>query len=69
MYYLENFYAEHTFTENEDIVEGIFHYAETHNIDMVAILPRHHAKHGVPSEGRLTKELVLQSKIPVLTIE
>ncbi|MFS4455843.1 universal stress protein [Maribacter sp. 2304DJ31-5] len=69
MYYLENFYSEHTFIENPDIVEGVFSYADEHNIDMIAILPRNHIKHDVPSDGLLTKELVLRAKIPVLTIE
>jgi K+-sensing histidine kinase KdpD len=69
MYYLEEFYSEHTFTENQDIVEGIFNYTNTHNIDLIAILPRHHSKKSEPSEGLLTRELVLKSKIPVLTIE
>ena len=69
LYYLEDFYSEHTFTENQDIIEGIFNYTDSHDIDMIAVLPRNHAKRAIPSKGLLTKELVLQSKIPVLTIE
>ena len=69
MYHLENFYSEHTYIENTDIVEGIFSYTNQHDIDMIAILPRNHAKNNTPSEGLLTKELVLRAKIPVLTIE
>lgn len=69
MYHLENFYSEHTFIENPDIVAGIFSYADKHDIDMIAILPRNHTKNDTPSDGLLTKELVLRAKIPVLTIE
>jgi len=69
MYHLENFYSEHTFIENPDIIEGIFSYANNHDIDMIVILRRNHAKNATPSEGLLTEELVLRTKIPVLTIE
>ncbi|RKR08042.1 nucleotide-binding universal stress UspA family protein [Maribacter vaceletii] len=69
MYYLENFYSEHTFIENPDIVEGIFSYVNEHDIDMIAILPRNHTKKAIPSDGLLTKELVLKATVPVLTIE
>ena len=69
MYYLENFYSEHTFIENEDIVEGIFSYAHKHDVDMIVILPRNHAKRNNPSEGLLTEELVLRTKVPILAIE
>ncbi|UOB17521.1 universal stress protein [Abyssalbus ytuae] len=68
-YYLEKFYSHHTFIENEDILDGIFEYVENKNIDMLAILPKNHAKKSTPSEGRLTKLLVMRSKVPVLTID
>jgi nucleotide-binding universal stress UspA family protein len=68
-YYLENFYSHHTFIENPDIVQGIADYASTHSIDMVAILPRNHAQQSTPSEGRLTKELTMHSKVPILAID
>ncbi len=68
MYYLESFYAEHTYLENEDIVKGIFSYADSHEIDMIALLPRNHVKHGTPTGGLLTRELVFHSSIPVLTV-
>lgn len=69
MYYLENFYSDHTFIENLDIVEGIFSYVEDHKIDMIVILPRNQTKKGVPSNGLLTKELVLRSQVPVMVLE
>lgn len=69
MYYLEEFYADHTFIENKDVVTGIFNYSKTHNIDLIGIIPRNHTKKSKPSKGQLTKELVLKSNIPVLTVE
>lgn len=68
-YYLESFYSEHSFVENPDVVEGIFDYASKENIDMVAILPRNHAKNSTPSKGRLTRDLTLRSQIPILAID
>ena len=68
-YYLEHFYAEHSFSKNEDVEEGIFDYINEKNIDMLAIIPRNHARNSVPSEGRLTKLLTLHSEIPVLTLD
>ena len=68
-YYLESFYSHHAYIKNDDVVQGIFDYVDKHEIDMVAILPRKHAKEGTPSEGRLTRILTLQSKTPLLAIE
>ncbi len=68
-YYLEDFYSHHSFIENPDIVKGVMDYVEQHTIDMIAILPRNHAKGAVRSEGLLTKELTFASKVPVLTID
>ncbi|MEK6155363.1 universal stress protein [Flavobacteriaceae bacterium 3-367] len=68
-YYLENFYSHHMFMENPDVVAGIFNYAEEKDIDLIAILPRNHSKKAEPSEGLLTKELTVRSKVPVLAID
>lgn len=68
-YYLENFYSHHMFLENPDVVAGIFAYAEEKDIDLIAILPRNHSKKAKPSEGLLTKELTVRSKVPVLAID
>ncbi|WP_350284875.1 universal stress protein [uncultured Croceitalea sp.] len=68
-YYLEHFYAEHSFTKNEDIEKGIYDYIEEKNIDLLAILPRNHAQKTKPSEGRLTKLLTLHATVPVLTLD
>ena len=68
-YYLESFYSHHIFIENEDVVEGITTYVADKEIDMIAILPRNHARRSSPSEGKLTQELTLHSKVPLLTID
>lgn len=68
-YYLENFYSHHIFQENADIEKGIFDYINEKEIDMLAILPRIHAKKDKPSEGRLTKLLTLHTEVPLLTID
>jgi len=68
-YYLENFYSEHTFLEHSDVVKGILSHATEKEMDMIAILPRNHAKRSDPSEGRLTEMLTLKSPIPVLAID
>jgi len=68
-YYLEKFYADHVFIENKDVVQGISTYVAERKIDMIAILPRNHARQSHPSEGRLTQILTQQSKTPVLAID
>lgn len=68
-YYLEHFYAEHSFEKNQDIEQGILDYIEEKNIDLLAILPRNHSQKTKPSEGRLTKLLTLHSNVPVLTLD
>ncbi|WP_437371070.1 universal stress protein [Maribacter litoralis] len=68
-YYLENFYADHTFIENPDVVEGILSYVSKKNIDLITILPRNHAKKSTPSKGKLTQLLTLHSNVPILAID
>ena len=68
-YYLEHFYVEHAFSKNEDIEKGILDYINAKKIDMLAILPRNHARLDTPSEGRLTKLLTLHSEVPVLALD
>ncbi|HMB63883.1 MAG TPA: universal stress protein [Eudoraea sp.] len=68
-YYLEHFYSEHTFIENDDVVQGILAYSASKEFDLIAILPRNHTKKSDPSEGRLTQMLTLESKIPILAID
>ncbi|MCB0371768.1 MAG: universal stress protein [Muricauda sp.] len=68
-YYLEHFYADHTFNKNEDVEEGILSYIEEKGIDLMVILPRNHTQKSTPSEGRLTKLLTLHSEVPVLALD
>ncbi|MCK0160805.1 universal stress protein [Allomuricauda sp. F6463D] len=68
-YYLEHFYAEHSFSKNEDVEQGILDYITEKKIDMLTILPRNHTERSTPSEGRLTKLLTLHSEIPVLALD
>lgn len=68
-YYLEHFYADHTFSKNEDVEQGILDYIKEKNIDLLTILPRNHTEKSTPSEGRLTKLLTLHSEIPVLALD
>ena len=68
-YYLDKFYVTHAFIENDDLEEGIFDYVEENEIDVLAILPRIHAKKLKPSKGELTKLLTLKTRIPLLAID
>lgn len=68
-YYLEDFYSDHTFIENPDVLEGILSYASEKAIDMIAILPRNHSQKSEPSDGQLTQLLTLYSRVPVLAID
>ncbi len=68
-YYLETLDYQYSFPKNTDIEKGIFDYVKEKSIDMLAILPRNHAKKSKPSEGRLTKLLTLHTELPLLTID
>ncbi len=68
-YFLEAVTYYHAFPQNSDMEQGILDYVKEKDIDMLAILPRNHAKKSNPSEGRLTKLLTLHSEVPVLTID
>jgi len=68
-YYLETLDFKYSFPRNSDIELGLQNYVKEKNIDLVAILPRNHAKKSKPSEGRLTKLLTLHAEVPLLTID
>jgi len=68
-YYLESLYSHHAFPQNTDIEKGILDYVAEKSIDMLVIQPNSHAKNQEPSEGRLTKLLMLHSTVPVLAID
>lgn len=68
-YYLQTLHFHHAFPKNTDIEKGILDYVTNKGIDMLAILPRNHAKKSKPSEGRLTRLLTLHTEVPLLTID
>ena len=68
-YYLESLLYFHAFPENTDIELGISDYIKQNDVDMLAILPRNHAKSTKPSEGKLTKVLTMHATVPLLTID
>ncbi|MGB6151920.1 MAG: universal stress protein [Pricia sp.] len=68
-YYLEDFYEEHVFIKNKDVIQGILTYASKRELDLIAVLPRNHTKNSEPSEGHLTELLTMHSKVPVLAID
>jgi nucleotide-binding universal stress UspA family protein len=67
-YYFEKFYSHNSSTRSSKIAESIMDYDKAHGIDMLAIIPRNHAKRSAPSEGSLTKFLTLKTDIPLLTM-
>jgi len=68
-YYLEKFYSHHSFAENEDILIGIDNYIIKNEIDLLAIMPKTHSTNSPPSKGKLTREVILKSEIPVLVLD
>ncbi|WP_456462743.1 universal stress protein [Reichenbachiella sp.] len=68
-YYLESLEYHYSFPKNEDIEKGILEYVAEKNIDALAIMPRTHAQKSIPSEGRLTKALAKQIRIPLLILD
>ncbi|MFY0654552.1 MAG: universal stress protein [Cyclobacteriaceae bacterium] len=68
-YYLDTLDYHHSFAKNSDIELGLRSYVDEKNIDILAIMPRNHAKNMEPSEGRLTKILALHSTKPLLVID
>ena len=68
-YYFETLDYQYVFPKNVDIELGISDYVKEKSIDMLAILPRNHAKKSKPSEGSLTRLLTLHTQVPLLTID
>jgi nucleotide-binding universal stress UspA family protein len=68
-YYLERFYTNSSMTISSNIADSIVAYQKKEEIDMLAIIPRNHAMKSMPSEGKLTKFLTMESDIPILTID
>ena len=54
------------FITGSNIDEGIMHFAETNNIDLLIVLPRHHSLIDKLIHSSHTKQLVLHSHVPVM---
>ena len=67
-YYFEKFYSHNSSTRSSNIAKSIMEYDKSHGVDMLAIIPKNHAKRSTPSEGRLTKFLTLKTDIPMLSM-
>ena len=68
-HYFESLDHQHAFAEDEEVLHGIERYVSDHEIDLLVILPKTHAKFGQPSEGELTRTLILQSQTPLLIVD
>ncbi len=68
-YYMGNLDYSRSFPRNTDIEQGLNDYVRDKSIDVLAILPKHHAKKTPPSEGKLTKILAGHSDVPLLIID
>ena len=68
-YYLDTLDYHHSFAKNSDIEMGLRNYVDEKGIDILAIMPRNHAKKGTPSAGELTNILALHSTKPLLVID
>ena len=68
-YYLDTLDFHHSFSEHSDIEKGIANYVNKYNVDMIAIMPRTHARNVEPSEGKLTKALAMHSTLPLLVLD
>lgn len=66
-YYFERYYSTSSATRSSNIAESIIDYDKKQSIDMLAIIPRNHAK--AASEGKLTQYLTKRTDIPILTID
>lgn len=60
----------HTFATiyHEEPLEGIMEFAESKNLDLLAMYPRQHGFWDKLIHGSTTKKVVMQIKIPLLTI-
>lgn len=68
-YYLDTLDYTYELANDTDIVHGIQQYIDEHQVNMLAILPKTHAKSSEPSGGKLTRVLTLQSKVPLLIVD
>lgn len=58
----------YVWVNEEDILEGIFDFIENREVDMLAMLPRHHSVWDSVLHGSLTKKIALKTRVPLLAI-
>lgn len=68
-YYLEDFYVDHVFIKDKELIKGILNYLSNYCVDLITILPRNYTRHGTPTKEQLTQLFIVHSKLPVLTIK
>lgn len=62
--------VEHSYAwiNNEEPIDGILEFVESHNLDMLAMFPRHHGFWDRLIHGSVTKKVAMKINIPLLTI-
>ncbi|MFI5132099.1 MAG: universal stress protein [Chitinophagales bacterium] len=65
---LEDVHPEYHFITRKDIEDGINEFAETHNLDLVIAMPKKHKLLDGLFRKSSTKQLVFESKIPVMCV-
>ncbi len=66
-HYLESVKHSYHLSDRADVAEGINEYITDNNIDVLAMMPRHHNIFEKLYKGSLTKKIAFQTKIPLLT--
>ena len=67
-YYLDYVDHEYVCITNEDIEQAILDFIRKKKIDLLTVLLRDHGSNHLSSEGRLVKDLVKNSNVPVLNL-
>lgn len=58
----------YVWVNEEDVLEGIIDFVENREVDVLAIYPRHHSIWDSLIHGSITKKVLLNSNIPILTM-
>lgn len=67
-YYLDYVNHEYVCITSEDIEQAIMDFIREKKIDLLTVLLRDHGSNNLSSEGRLVKDLVRHSNVPVLNL-
>ena len=65
---LKEYNPEFHFENNEDFIEGINHFVESHSIDLIITIPRKHKMFEGLFRERHTKKLAFHSHVPLMYI-